>query len=64
MKERAVTLILMQVIATITNAWVPLLMWPTVESSRFRKGCPYAAVMTVFSVVIALSVRYIYRKEE
>jgi len=29
--ERANTLIIMQVISTSTNAWVPLLVWPTVQ---------------------------------
>jgi hypothetical protein len=63
-KERAITLTLMQIVATSTNAWVPLLVWPTVESPKFRKGYPYAAVMTFVAIIVALCVRYIYRKEE
>ncbi|KAE8443399.1 hypothetical protein EG329_001879 [Mollisiaceae sp. DMI_Dod_QoI] len=63
-EERAITLVLMQVIATSTNAWVPLLVWPTVESPKFPKGYPYATAMTIISVVMALVIKAIYRKEE
>ncbi|CZR64586.1 related to putative transporter SEO1 [Phialocephala subalpina] len=63
-EERALTLVLMQIIATSTNAWIPLLVWPTVESPKYPKGYPYASVFTIISVAMALSVRFIYQKEE
>jgi len=63
-EERALTLIMMTAIATSTNAWIPLLVWPTVEAPRFHKGYPYAALMTVFLVIMAQIVRVIYNREE
>lgn len=63
-EERALTLVLMHIIATSTNAWISLLVWPTVESPKYRKGYPYAIAFTIVSVIMALFVRFIYRKEE
>jgi hypothetical protein len=34
------------------------------EASRYPKGFPYSTVITVFAILIALAVRYVYRKEE
>ncbi|GJC78672.1 putative pectin lyase C [Colletotrichum liriopes] len=44
-EERALTLILMTAIATSTNAWIPLFVYPTVDAPRFPKGYVYSAVM-------------------
>jgi hypothetical protein len=63
-EERALTLILMTAIATSTNAWVPLLVFPTVEAPRFKKGYPYAAAMVVCLVLWTQVVRVIYNREE
>jgi hypothetical protein len=63
-EERAVALILMTAIATSTNAWIPLLVWPTVEAPRFPKGYPYAATMVVLLVGFTWLVRYLLNKEE
>jgi hypothetical protein len=61
--ERAITLIIMQVFSTSTNAWVPLLVWPTVQAPRFRRGWLFAAVMTVTGAVVGVLTGYIHRKE-
>lgn len=63
-EERALTLIMMTAIATSTNAWIPLLVFPTVESPRFRKGYPYALANVVCLILMTQVVRYIYNKEE
>lgn len=63
-EERAITLILMTAIATSTNAWIPLLIWPTVESPRFPKGYPYAATMVVLLVAFTWYIRVWYNREE
>lgn len=62
--ERALTLALMNIIATSSNAWVPLLVWQTKEAPRLPKGYPYAAAMTKVLILVALLLRWVYRKEE
>lgn len=56
-EERALTLILMTAIATSTNAWIPLFVYPTVEAPRFPKGYVYSAVMVVCLVATTQVVR-------
>jgi len=51
-KKSAITLSLMQTVAAGTNAWVPLLVWATVESPGFRKGYPYAAIIPFVAIAI------------
>jgi hypothetical protein len=63
-EERALTLILMTAIATSTNAWVPLLVFPTVEAPRFPRGYPYAAANVVCLVIMTQVVRILYNREE
>jgi hypothetical protein len=63
-EERALTLILMTAIATSTNAWIPLLVYPTVESPKFPKGYPYSAAMVVCLILMTQVVRIIYNMEE
>ncbi|KAG6359523.1 hypothetical protein INS49_013044 [Diaporthe citri] len=51
-EERALTLVLMTAIATSTNAWIPLLIYPTVESPRFPRGHVYSACMVLCLVTM------------
>ncbi|OAA65859.1 Major facilitator superfamily domain, general substrate transporter [Niveomyces insectorum RCEF 264] len=59
-EERALTLIIMTAIATSTNAWIPLLVYPTVESPRFPRGYVYSAVMTALLVAMTWGVYFLY----
>ncbi|ROV95725.1 hypothetical protein VMCG_07555 [Cytospora schulzeri] len=59
-EERALTLILMTAISTSTNAWIPLLVYPTVESPRFPKGYVYSAVMVVCLVIMTYIVSLLF----
>lgn len=63
-EERALTLILMTAIATSTNAWIPLLVYPTVEAPRFHKGYPFSAAMVVVSVLMTQLVRVVFNRDE
>ena len=63
-EERALTLILMTAIATSTNAWIPLLVYPTVEAPRFPKGYPYSAANVICLVIMTQIVRILYNREE
>ncbi|KAJ4182421.1 MFS transporter (Seo1) [Fusarium falciforme] len=59
-EQRALTLILMTAIATSTNAWIPLLVYPTVEAPRFPKGYVYSAVMVVGLVTMTQVIRIVF----
>jgi hypothetical protein len=59
-EERALTLILMTAIATSTNAWIPLLVYPTVEAPQFPKGYVYSASIVVALVAMTWYMRYVY----
>lgn len=63
-EERALTLVLMQIVATSLNASIPLLVWQTKEAPRYPKGFPYACAMTFVAIAMALLIRIVYRKEE
>lgn len=59
-EERAMTLILMTAIATSTQAWVPLLVYPTSLGPRFPKGYVYSAAMTVLLVIMTQVIRLLF----
>lgn len=59
-EERAMTLILMTAIATSFNAWIPLLVYPTVEAPRFPKGYAYSATMVVCLVIMTQVIRLLF----
>ncbi|KAF5618593.1 transporter SEO1 [Fusarium sp. NRRL 52700] len=59
-EERALTLILMTAIATSIQAWIPLLVYPTVEAPRFPKGYVYSATMVVLLVAMTQVIRIVY----
>ncbi|KAJ9144612.1 Major facilitator superfamily transporter [Pleurostoma richardsiae] len=59
-EERSLTLVLMTTIATSTNAWIPLLVYPTVEAPRFPRGYVYSACMVVCLVTMTQVVRLLF----
>lgn len=59
-EERALTLVLMTAIATSTQAWVPLLVYPTVSAPRFPRGYVYSASMTVLLVIMTQAIRLLF----
>jgi len=63
-EERALTLIMMTAFATSTNAWVPLLVYPTVEAPRFPRGFAYSLGCTVCLFICTHVVRVLYNREE
>ncbi|KAH6653203.1 major facilitator superfamily domain-containing protein [Truncatella angustata] len=60
-EERSLTLILMTAIATSTNAWIPLFVYPTVDAPRFPKGYVYSACMVVCLVIMTQVVRVLFK---
>lgn len=63
-EERALTIILITAIGTSTSAWIPLLVYPTVEAPRFPKGYPCSAAMTVCLFIMTQIVRILSNNEE
>ncbi|KAH8882213.1 MFS general substrate transporter [Thozetella sp. PMI_491] len=63
-EERALTLILMTCIATSTNAWIPLFVYPTVEAPRFPKGYVYSASIVVCLVIMTQIIRVVFGPDE
>ncbi|KAM0811532.1 putative Major facilitator superfamily domain-containing protein [Seiridium cardinale] len=60
-EEPSLTLILMTVIATSTNAWIPLFVYPAVEAPRYPKGYVHSACMVVCLVVVTHIVRILFK---
>ncbi|RDW63693.1 hypothetical protein BP6252_11238 [Coleophoma cylindrospora] len=63
-EDRAVSLVLMTVIAQSFTAWTPLLVYPTVEAPSYPKGYPYSAAFTVALVVTTWGVKWVHNREE
>lgn len=59
-EERALTIVLMTAIATSNNAWIPLFVYPTVESPCFLKGHVYSASMVVCLVTITYILSFFF----
>ncbi len=63
-EERSLTLILMTAIATSTNAWIPLLVYPTIEAPRFPKGYVFSASIVICLVIMTQIIRIIFGPDE
>ena len=63
-EERALILVLMTAIGTSTNAWIPVLVYPTVEAPKFPKGFPFSAAMVVGLLIMTQVVRVLDNREE
>lgn len=59
-EERAIVLVLITAVSTSWNAWIPLLVYPTVEGPRFPKGYVYSAVITALLVAMTFGIRWVY----
>lgn len=59
-EERALTLTLMTVVGTATNAFVPNLTYPTVDAPRYPKGYIYSAVMVICLVLMTWVVSLLF----
>lgn len=45
------------------NAWLPLLVFPTVDAPRFKKGFIFATVMYVAQAAITWATWWMWRRE-
>lgn len=62
--ERSFTLVLMNAISQSTTAWTPLLVFPTVEAPRYRKGFAFCFACAVILIPATHALKaYVNRKE-
>jgi hypothetical protein len=62
--ERSFTLVLINTVSQSTTAWTPLLVFPTVEGPRFKKGYAFVLANAVCLIVTAHLIRiYLSNKE-
>lgn len=60
MEERGLTLTVMTLVATATNAFVPNLTYQTVEAPRYPKGYIFSAIMVACLVVMTWIVFFLF----
>lgn len=63
-EERALTLVIMTAIRVSTNAWIPLLIYPTIDAPKFPKGFPFSAAMVVGLLMVTQVIRILDNREE
>lgn len=63
-EDRAVSLVLMTVIAQSFTAWTPLLVYPTVEAPQYPKGYPYSAAFAVALIIATWGVKWLHDRDE
>lgn len=63
-QKRAIVLIIMNMAAQSTTAWIPLFTFPTKESPQFRKGYSYCAACSALLILFTPVVRYLHQRQE
>ena len=63
-EERAITLVLMNIISTAMKAWVGLVFFKTVEAPQFTKGYSFNLAGSVCIIAFTFVVRYFDQKQE
>ncbi|KAJ5281063.1 hypothetical protein N7478_006435 [Penicillium angulare] len=62
--ERAVTLVIVNLVAQSTTAWTPLLVFKTVEGPRFTKGYSFVLGNAICLIVLAHVYQFIVSRKE
>lgn len=62
--ERSFTLVLINAISQSTTAWTPLLVFPTVEAPRFKKGYAFVLANAVMLIITAHIIRIYLKRSE
>ncbi|KAH3685919.1 hypothetical protein WICPIJ_003108 [Wickerhamomyces pijperi] len=61
---RAITMVIMNIIAQAMAAWISVLVWKTSEAPRFHKGFSWTASAAASVGVFAVIVLWFYKREE
>ncbi|KAK7408489.1 hypothetical protein QQX98_009356 [Neonectria punicea] len=62
-EERALVVATMNEMAYVFQAWMPLVIWQTVEAPRYPKGYPTMVAFAIGMAATAFVIRYLHRKE-
>ena len=62
--ERAVTLVIVNMISQSTTAWTPLLVFKTVEGPRFRKGYSFVIGNAICLIVLSHVIQHFISRQE
>lgn len=62
--ERAVTLVIVNLVAQSTTAWTPLLVFKTVEGPRFTKGYSFVLGNAICLIVLAHVYQFVVSRKE
>lgn len=63
-RERQVVLIVMNIFAQQTTAWIAVLVWKTVEAPRFLKGYTFTACSAAALCIWTMLVLWLYKRQE
>ena len=63
-QARAVVLVVMNILAQSSTAWISVLVWKTVEQPRYLKGFTFTAVASFCLSAWTFVVLYFYKHEE
>lgn len=63
-QARAVTLVIMNMLAQTSTAWISVLVWKTPEAPRYLKGFTWTAVASFCLSVWTLVVLWFYKRDE
>ncbi|KAK0702408.1 major facilitator superfamily domain-containing protein [Lasiosphaeris hirsuta] len=62
-EERALVTAAMNQMASVVQAWLPLLVWRVTEAPRYFKGFVTMTVLWVFVIVIVFVIRHLQKRE-
>lgn len=63
-QKRAVVLVVMNMMAQASTAWMSVIVWKTVEAPRFLKGYSFTATSAFCLCIWTLVVMYFYKRQE
>lgn len=61
---RAVTLVIMNILAQTFSAWISVIVWATTEQPRFLKGYTWTAIAAFLLASWTFVVLYFYKRDE
>jgi sugar phosphate permease len=63
-EERALVIAMMNEIAYVFQAWLPLVIWQQVEAPRYHKGFTGVSVISAVLIITALVIKFLHRREK
>ncbi|KXJ89591.1 major facilitator superfamily transporter [Microdochium bolleyi] len=63
-EERAFTLVLINAVSQSSTAWIPLLVFPTVEAPRFPKGFPFGLGCALALILATHGLRLYFKRKD